>query len=180
MNLAVIDLETTGFDPRGCIVEIGVVELDLDSGDTTGLLNMPVREGHFSKSEHGRSWVFSHSDLNVWDVLNATPWKNAERELRWVLEEYPVTAFNKAFDFSFLKHRGLVPKRELPCPMIETARVLKGLFGGYKWPSLEEAWRHYFPGHNYIERHRAFDDAVHEALLIKAMHAIGDYNLEGA
>lgn len=182
MKLAVIDLETTGFDPRDCIVEIGAVELDLDSGETKCLLNMLVREGHFSKAQHRGSWIFSHSGLTVWDVLSATPWKNAERELRWIIEDYPVTAFNKAFDFSFLKHRGLLPKRTLPCPMIEASKVLKipGPYGGYKWPTLEEAWDHYFPGLDYIEQHRAFDDALHEAMLIKAMHTVGDYNLEAS
>ena len=182
MKLAVLDLETTGFDPRDCIIEIGVVEVNLETGDTQALLNMPVREAHFTKSQHGRSWIFSHSDLKVWDVLNATPWKNAERELRWILEEYAVTAYNKAFDFSFLKQRGLMPKRQLPCPMIAASKVLRipGPCGGYKWPTLEEAWEHYFPGLDYNEQHRAFDDAMHEAMLIRAMQMAGDYDLEEA
>jgi DNA polymerase-3 subunit epsilon len=180
MKITVLDLETIGFDPRGCIVEVGVVELDLDSGEITCLLNMPVREEQFSKAQHGRSWIFSHSDLTVWNVLEATPWKNAERELRWILEENPVTAFNKAFDFSFLRARSLVPKREAPCPMMKATPVLKipGPNRGYKWPTLEEAWEHYFPGLDYTEQHRAFDDALHEALLIRAMYIAGDYRVE--
>jgi DNA polymerase-3 subunit epsilon len=178
MKIAVLDLETTGFDPRDCIVEIGVCELDLEAGATLALLNMPVREPHFTKAQQ-HSWIFRHSDLKFWDVMNATPWKNAERELQWILSDYPITAFNKAFDFAFLKHRGLVPRRELPCPMIMAAGILKiPGFGGHKWPTLEEAWEHYFPGLDYIEQHRAFDDALHEALLIRAMHTAGDYNIK--
>jgi len=190
MKIAVIDLETTGFVPSDCIVEIGVCELDLEAGTTKALVNMPVRESHFTKAQHRHSWIFSHSSLKFWDVINATPWKNAERELAWILEEYPIAAFNKAFDFGFLKHRDLVPKRELPCPMISAAQVLRipvslafrkswvGPLGEYKWPTLEEAWEHYFPGLDYAEQHRAFDDALHEALLIRAMHIAGDYKIE--
>lgn len=180
MKIAVIDLETTGFDPRDCIVEVGACELDLESGQTLKLLDMVVKEDHFTKALHGHSWIFAHSTLKVWDVLNASSWKNAERELRWILEDYAVTAFNKAFDFSFLRHRELLPKKTLPCPMIEAAKVLRipGPFGAYKWPTLEETWEHYFPGLDYIEQHRAFDDALHEALLIRAMHIAEDYRIE--
>lgn len=180
MRIAVLDLETTGFVPSDCIVEIGVCEIDLETGQTTRLLDMPVREHQFQKSTHRHSWVFSHSTLKFWDVLNATPWKNAKKELEWILRHYPITAFNKAFDFAFLKQRDLVPLRELPCPMIRAAEVLKipGPYGQYKWPTLEEAWEHYFPGLDYIEQHRAFDDALHEALLIRAMHVAGDYAIE--
>jgi len=190
MKMAVIDLETTGFDPRDCIVEVGACELNLESDQTVKLLDMVVKEDHFTKALHGHSWIFAHSTLKVWDVLNATSWKNAEREIRWILEDYAVTAFNKAFDFSFLRHRELLPKRTLPCPMICAAETLRipvsqrfreswvGTLGKYKWPTLEEAWRHYFPGLDYIEQHRAFDDALHEALLIKAMHIAEDYRIE--
>lgn len=51
--------------------------------------------------------------------------------------------------------------------------------GDNKWPTLEEAWEHYFPGLDYVEQHRAFDDALHEALLIRAMHIAGDFRLDG-
>lgn len=180
MKIAVIDLETTGFDPRDCIVEIGVVELDLETGRTQALLNMVVKEEHFRRVDHKHSWIFQHSTLKVDDVVYAAKWKNAARELSWILEDYPVTAYNKAFDFGFLKHRELAPKRELPCPMVEAAKVLRipGPYGSCKWPTLEEAWEHYFPGLDYSEQHRAFDDALHEAILIKAMHTVGDYEME--
>ena len=185
MKIAVLDLETTGFDPRDCIVEIGICEVDLKTGQTTSVLDMPVRERQFQKSVHRHCWVFSHSTLKFWDVMNATPWTNARKELEWILRDYPITAFNKAFDLGFLKHRGLVPRRELPCLMISAAEVLKlpGLrdfqrSGRYKWPTLEETWAHYFPGIEYIEQHRAYDDALHEALLVRAMHIAGDYRIE--
>lgn len=189
MKIAILDLETTGFDPKDCIIEIGVCELDLETGETIKLVDMPIREDHFRKALYGRSWIFSHSTLSIQDVLNATSWKNAECELRWILEEYPLTAYNKAFDFGFLKVRGLVPKRELPCPMICAAKILRipvsqgfreswvGPLGKYKWPTLEEAWSHYFPGLDYCEQHRAFDDALHEALLIKAMYTVNDWSV---
>jgi len=175
-KIAVIDLETTGLDPTDCIVEVGVCELDTETGDVQKLLDMVVKEDRFCIDTHRYAWVFDHSSLKAEDIVHAAPWKFAARELNQLLEEYPVTAFNKAFDLAFLRVRDLVPKVELPCPMVKATNVLKipGPYG-YKWPTLEEAWEHYMPGLDYEEQHRAFDDALHEALLIWAMHNVGDY-----
>ena len=40
----------------------------------------------------------------------------------------------------------------------------------YKWPKVEEAWKYYFPEKKYIEKHRAYDDAVHEAQIVFKMY----------
>ena len=36
----------------------------------------------------------------------------------------------------------------------------------YKWPTVEETWKYLFPDRKYVEKHRAYDDSVHEALII--------------
>ena len=36
----------------------------------------------------------------------------------------------------------------------------------YKWPSVREAYHYFFPNESNIEKHRALDDAIHEAKII--------------
>lgn len=180
MKIAVVDLETTGFNVEDCIIEVGVCELDLESGNTAKLLDMLTRDDHFSFEKHREAWVFKNTNIKPEDVAAATAWKNAARELTWIFDEYPVISYNCAFDLGLLRARQIVPKRELLCPMVMASPVLKipGSYCEYKWPSMQEAWNHYFPGLGYIEQHRAYDDALHEALLIREMYRVGDYILE--
>ncbi len=44
-SIAVVDIETTGFShQKDCIVEIGICELDLNSGNCRELFNKLIRE----------------------------------------------------------------------------------------------------------------------------------------
>ena len=45
----------------------------------------------------------------------------------------------------------------------------------YKWPSVEESWSFYFPEKPYVELHRAYDDALHEAMIIYEMYRRGHW-----
>ena len=90
-------------------------------------------------------------------------------------------AYNKEFDFGFLKYRGF-KIQELPCPMIAATNIIKippklpdTL---YKWPSVEESWSFYFPETTYFELHRAYDDALHEAMIIYEMYTRGHWIFE--
>ena len=168
-TIAVVDIETTGFShQKDCIVEIGICELDLDSGKCSELFDELIRESHFSP-HHRNAWIFKNSDLRYEDVLDAHPLKAYNKELQRIFNIYPVTAFNKRFDFDFLINRGFKIK-ELPCPMIIATNILKlpprkvGTL--YKYPTVEETWNYLFPDKKYIEKHRGYDDAVHEALII--------------
>ena len=40
---------------------------------------------------------------------------------------------------------------------------------GYKWPKAQEAWDFFIPNSDYVEKHRAADDAVHEAKILLEM-----------
>ena len=44
---------------------------------------------------------------------------------------------------------------------------------GYKWPKVEEAWKHFYPEIEYVELHRGADDAFHEADIVFALHKLG-------
>ncbi len=172
-NIAVVDIETTGFShQQDCIVEIGVCELDLNSGECRKLFNEIIREKHFSE-HHRNAWIFQNSDLRFGDVINAQPLSVYREDLQKIFNKYRATAYNIRFDFDFLINRGLKPK-ELPCPMVIATNILKIPLPKspklYKWPKVEEAWDYYFPEKNYVEKHRAYDDAVHEALIVFEMY----------
>jgi len=166
---AVVDIETTGFSHHeDCILEIGVCKFDLDSGEYIQLFNKVIRENHYSM-KHRNAWIFKNSDLRHEDILKARPLNVYKKELQRIFNVFPATAFNKRFDFDFLKDRGFLIK-ELPCPMVVATDILKlppikpGTL--YKWPSVEETWKYFFPEKDYIEKHRAYDDSIHEALII--------------
>ncbi len=168
-TIAVVDIETTGFShQKDCIVEIGVCELDLDSGKCIELFNKIVREPHFSQ-QYQNAWIFQNSDLRYEDVLEAKPLNDYRKELQRIFNEYSATAYNIRFDFDFLINRGFVLK-ELPCPMVIATDILKISLPKsnkqYKWPNVQETWDFFFPNSDYVEKHRAYDDAVHEAQIV--------------
>lgn len=176
--IVVVDIETTGFfHKEDCILEISVCRLDLDSGECSELFNKLIRENHYSV-KHRDAWIFKNSDLRYEDILKAKPLNVYKKELQRIFNIYPATAFNKRFDFGFLKDRGFLIK-ELPCPMVSATDILKlppkkpGTI--YKWPSVEEAWKYFFPEKEYIEKHRAYDDSVHEALIIVELYKINKW-----
>lgn len=186
MRIAVIDIETTGRTPtEGTIIEVGICYLDLETKFITKLLDTTVREKHFETQFDARSleacWVFKNSDLTTDDIRNGPAWEEKAKDIQRILNKFPVTAYNKSFDFGFFKDRGLLIPRELPCPMIQATPVLKlpGTYEKYKWPKVQEAWDHFFPDQNfYQETHRAYDDAVHEAEIVYALYQIGAWKPE--
>jgi hypothetical protein len=49
--------------------------------------------------------------------------------------------------------------------------------GEYKNPNFQEAWDYFFPGSNYTEKHRALDDALHEAMVLFKIYQMGGFNI---
>ena len=184
-KILILDIETTGFlNQGGSIVEIGIVELDLDTGEITEVFESLVKEkiltGKHRKEPFG--WIFNNSDLTPEAVRNAPGETEVFLQVQAILNKYPLgcTAFNKKFDFDFLKSRGIGIK-ELPCPMILSTDICKlpGRYDDYKWPKVEEAFSHFFPDIEYIEKHRGLDDAKHEAMIVYKLYQDGVFKLEG-
>src|SRR6056297_1954030 len=112
MRIAVLDLETTGTKPYlGTIVEVGICMLDLKTGFTTPLLDTLVKEPQFENRFEGESlnesWIFQNTDLTPDMVRIAPTWKSIKRKSQKILNKFPVTAYNTAFDFGFLRSRGI-------------------------------------------------------------------------
>ncbi len=184
-EIAVVDIETSGFQNQGgLIVEIGIVSLDLDTGNITNEFDSIVKEDDFSikHSQNPFGWVFQNSDLKYEDVVSANSLIEMLPSIQKIFDKFPIgaTAFNKQFDFGFLQSRGL-KIRELPCIMLSATDVvdLPPNPGFYtpKWPKVEEAWEYFFPNIDYIEAHRALDDARHEALIAYELYKLGKFEI---
>ncbi len=184
-EILVVDIETSGFQHQGgLIVEIGIVSLNLNTGLISNEFSEIVKENGFGE-KHIRDpygWIFKNSDLKYEDVLKANNLLEIHSKIQAVFDKYPcgATAFNKQFDFGFLKSRGLRIK-ELPCIMLSAAPVV-GLppNPGYrdpKWPKVQEAWDFFFSKSDYIEAHRALDDARHEALIAYELYKLGQFRI---
>ena len=175
-KIAVVDIETTGFSTeKDCIVEIGIVELDLETGERTELYNQLVKEENLEE-KHKNCWVFENTDMKFDDVMNAQSLDI--KTLQAIFDKYPMTAYNKKFDTRFLIDRGL-KMNELDCPMIIATNICKlpskRLAGKYKWPKVQEAYDFFFPDSGYIETHRGCDDAFHEAEIVYELYKRGDF-----
>lgn len=184
-KILVLDIETTGFlNQGGSIVEIGIVELDLETGEIEILFDSLCREEILTAKhrEEPFGWIFRNSDLTPEAVRSAPPAIEVFDQVQALLNSYPLgcTAFNKAFDFGYLKDRG-IQINELPCPMILATDVCKlpnqNGFSGYKWPKVEEAFAHLFPDWEYTEKHRGADDAYHEAMIVYKLYTMGVFKL---
>ncbi len=184
MEIAVVDIETTGLKPKDKIVEIGIVKLDIECGEIQSLFDHPVKEMNAQISDN--AFCFTHSDLTRAEVLNAEPFESYRDELQAIFNKYPTTAFKVSFDINmFLQMRGFRFPTLLPCIM-ETAKGLVKLPPTqemrkyhaeipYKTPSQEEAYKYFFPDSAYNEAHRAGKDAKAVAEILYAMIQRGEY-----
>lgn len=183
-TILVVDIETTGFlNKGGMIVEIGIVKLDLATGEITPAYNSLVKEEGFG-SHHtvgAFGWIFNNSDLTYEEVDKAPSLESQRDDIQALFDQHYATAFNKAFDFDFLRDRGFTIK-DLPCPMKVATPICKlpSQYGysNYKWPTVEEAWAHFFGKKTgYIEAHRGYDDAVHEAKIVNKLFELGYFEV---
>lgn len=186
-KILILDIETTGFlNEGGSIVEVGIVSLDLSSGSTQILFDSVCRENILTgrHREEPMGWIFRNSTLTVEAVRNAPLLQSLLTEVQSIINRYPIgaTAYNRDFDFNFLESRGICFETKLPCPMQLSTAICKiparhFAHGNYKWPKVEEAWKHFFPDVDYIELHRGADDAVHEAKIVYELYKSGVFTL---
>jgi DNA polymerase-3 subunit epsilon len=186
VEILVVDIETAGFlYNEGTIVEMGIVGLDLESGERELLLDAVVREKQLTEqhlTDEEYTWIFQNSTLTPEMVRDAPPAGTTYRMARDIFSDpryRGVTAYNKKFDLMYLRDRGFVIVG-LPCPMLLATEVVRIPFPNgkcCKWPTVEQAYNFFFPDSEYVETHRAADDAMHEAQIVYELFKRGKYPL---
>jgi len=179
--ILVVDIETSGFlNQGGKIVEIGIVKLNLNTGVIKPVFDSLIKEPGLDLSHTmGQfGWIFKNSNLKYDELTKAPSLEDCRVEIQSLFDSYQATAYNKEFDFDFLKDRGFIIN-ELPCPMLLATPILKiknkNRYGSFKWPNVEEAWRFFFGNTGYVEAHRAIDDAVHEAKIVHQLYRMDQF-----
>jgi DNA polymerase-3 subunit epsilon len=183
MEILIIDIETTGFLPKGRIAEIGIVSLDLNTGEKEIVFDKIINP-ELDIEILKKSWIVSNGYMTVEEIQGGVLFEEIKEDLQGLISKYPngVTAYNQKFDFDFLESYGVFFFKKLPCPMLLSTNICKlqkigraSRFGGYKWPKVEEAYKYFYPKKEYNEIHRGADDAFHEADIVFALHKLGEF-----
>ena len=176
-KILIIDIETTGFLPNGEIVEVGIVELDIESGEKRIIFDKVFKPNLTSLEQIAESWIVQSGYMTTDEIIKADSIEFHKSEIQRIIDAYPngITAYNNRFDFDFLASIGIEIRRPLPCPMKLSRPMVKAIDsrGLIKNPNVEEAYKHFFPKSNYIETHRGADDAFHEADIVFELIKIG-------
>ena len=175
-KIIVLDIETTGFEhDKDCILELGIVELDLTTGSIKELLDVQFKEEKLGvepyRDRHLNAWIFENEFMSHEDIRGKLPFSHHKEAIQNILDPYEgrITAWNRGFDVGFLESRGLKIGNKLTDPMRDSADYFqlphkRGGFG--KWASAQEAWDILFPDVEKIELHRGLDDSIMEAKII--------------
>ncbi len=181
-KLLVIDIETTGFNHKtDCILELGIIELNLNNGDIAELLDLQIKEKHLS-AKHHNAWIFENGFMAHDDVRSANSLEHHFDEIQLIFNNYldKICAWNRSFDVDFLKSRGFNLGKDIADPMKSSASFFNLPYPNSnrlgKWPSAQEAWDILFPETKKIELHRGLDDAKMEAKIIYELIKKGIYS----
>lgn len=202
MSLLVVDIETDSLDGpgnggNGHVLEIGIAELDGTAVRPVWgtVVRQPAADRH--------AWIFTHDGATLtWDeVQQGMPEQDAVQTYRDIVAGRNCVSWNEDFDFGrFLlsepwSDSGSIKPVLLCDPMIAASNCcVCGALGlesfPDKWPSADEAYLYYCRGYDLLtgaicdgpagyhkEHHRALDDAVYEAYIIREMIGRGHYSL---
>ena len=178
-EILVLDIETTGLNPKqDLILELGMVKLNLDSGEITELFNQVFKDPKLT-AKHREAWIFENGYMELEEIRNALPLSEYFDEIQSLMNQFKgrVTAWNRDFDSAFLKNNGFDLGPDVACPMKGSVDYfkIKGNYG-FKWPKAQEAWDILFPGTPKVEEHRGLDDSKMEAAIIFELYKRDIYN----
>ena len=174
-KITVVDIETSHLSPKyGNILEIGIVTADLDAGKIEEVFNSLIKENDTFNRD---AWIFKNSNLKPEEIDDAPSLESMREEIQEIFDKYPVTAFNSQFDYKFLKDRNFIIKNEAPCIMHKSSELLTPLCKSGRISEVQ-TYKTLFENPNYIEKHRAVDDAYEEAEIMLELHKRGAYDIE--
>ncbi len=179
-EIIVLDIETTGLSPlNDFILELGIVKLNLETGEITALFDKVFKEEGLT-ARHHKSWIIVNNFMTIEEIRSAQSIEVYREEIQSVFDQFKgrITAWNRSFDSSFLKYNNFELGDDFACPMKESVYFFKipNSRGYYKWPKAQEAWDILFPGVEKIEEHRGLDDSKMEAKIIHKLYKMGVYN----
>jgi hypothetical protein len=177
MEILILDKETSGFNTnRNKIVEIGITELNLETGERKIIFDQVMKEPGLTLAECEKSWVCQNSTLDPKTIMDSYRLDFHRGKIQDLYHKYPlgVTAFNSVFDFRFADSRGFI-YHKLPCLMKLCRPIVEALDknGRVKNPSAQEAYDFFFPDSGYVELHRAGDDSFHESAIALKLYELG-------
>ena len=182
-KLVVIDIETTGGKiNHDKITEIGIVELDINTGDIKILFNSLINEDGFEIKKYMDSYGLKNSGISPFkiDLLKNHSIDDFKDILGQVFKSSKVASWAiNNFDFLWLESRGFV----IPRKLFDIQRFAKEIIRKKDKNAsfnLENAWKffresrkqgedrfgRYLKEKDYIVSHRALDDAWHEAKIL--------------
>jgi len=185
MRILIIDIETTGLSPKnGSIVEVGIVELDLETGKRKVIYDTLCHQKPITLEHVQNCWIVEMGYITVDEIRRSVDFKKIRDDIQGIINNYPagVTAYNKKFDISFLEAAGITFPKVLDCPMILATPICKlpstyKGHGKFKYPKVEECYDYLFPDNDYKEIHRGGDDALHEAEIVYELYKRGIFKI---
>ncbi len=173
-KIAIIDIETTGFNrDLDSIIEIGIVELDIKSGQIKSLFNSQVKDINFDISQHIDNTFIKTSGIDIYEISESISIKECEEDLQLIFDNYRCAAYNRTFDFGWLESRGF----SIPMKLMDIMRFCIKSFpncGSFKFQNVYRFITNqpnnfitkYLTRSYYKSNHRAIDDAFCEGELL--------------
>lgn len=182
-KILVLDIETTGFShTKDCILELGAVTLDVETGKSRKAFHATFKEKHL-RAKHQKAWIFNNSNMTLDEIRNSKDIEFYREDIQTLLTKYSgrTTAWNSSFDFDFLESRNFdLGKNKMPCPMKDSTkhfRLTQKNGKTPKWASVTEAVKLLGISDNFTEDHRGLEDARIEAECIYRLIKLGVYNV---
>ena len=187
-EIGIIDIETTGWQKAGGkIVEVGIVSVNLRTGEIKTIFDEVTHEKPYTKKDKPLTKAYVDSCWIVNNSTLTTEMIQKSRQLIWMKPkiqeiinsfELGMTAYNIKFDRDYMESRGFVFPVLLDCLMEVSKHICKIpaknlKYGKYKNPKAEEAIRIICKDENFIEDHRGASDAYHEGRVALELFKMG-------
>lgn len=183
----VLDTETTGLGggPYDLVVDIGIVAVDLGTGDIEEVFSSVVGYPESMIRKHQDAWVFQNTDINFWSVLRAPSMVKIIPRVTEILMGERITSYNTEFDFDRFLYRDPWNLKnfcaECDCIMTSAWRAFPDLGRNGYYPKLQVAYDALCPDDPVgvgKQRHRALSDAALAAHVMMELHKRGKYRAE--
>ncbi len=189
-EIYVLDTETTGLRgaPKDLVVDVGICKVSLRGGTVKDVYSSVLGYNvDFWDNYHREAWIFQNTDLTLEMVVEAPPAREVIENVRRILRNKTVTAYNIAYDMNkFLFQKPWDMKGEFTlCNDIMLAatpvcKIPSDYCGKkYRYPKLDVAYSKIVEGDpadiHGVQSHRALSDARMASYIMVQMFRDGNY-----